>query len=131
MSRDFEKLRARYRLRFIEGAQSRVDRGLELIQVHSRANAAVIGDELRNLAGEASILGLDSMAAVARAGADAARLWEEQGSEAAVRVCEHSLHTLADTIELLAAMSTGDFTEQAEHAIAKVEGAKRSDGAAG
>jgi len=122
MSEDFEKLRARYRLRFIEGAQKRIDLGLELILNQSPENAEKISDELRSLAGEASILGLDTMASVARAGADAARLWEEQGSEAAVRVCEHSLHTLSDTLDLLAELNTGDFTRQAEAIIATKPG---------
>ncbi len=119
MAEDFEKLRARYRLRFIEGAQARIDRGLQLILNQSHDNALTIAEELRSLAGEASILGLDTMASVARAGADAARLWDEQNSEAAVRVCEHSLHTLADTLDLLAEMNTGDFTRQAESVIAR------------
>jgi hypothetical protein len=124
MSEDFEKLRARYRLRFIEGAQKRIDSGLQLVLTQSKDNAHTLADELRSLAGEAAILGLDTMASVARAGADAARLWEEQGSESAVRVCEHSLHTLSDTIELLAQMNTGDFSKQAESVIARAAGAE-------
>jgi hypothetical protein len=123
MAEDFEKLRARYRLRFIEGAQKRIESGLSLVLTHSKANAHQLAEELRSLAGEASILGLDTMASVARAGADAARLWEEQGSEAAVRVCEHSLHTLSETIDLLAEMNTGEFTQQAESVIARKAGA--------
>ena len=119
MAEDFEKLRARYRLRFIEAAHKRIESGLELVLTHSTENAVKLGGELRSLAGEASILGLDTMASVARAGADAAGLWEEQGSEAAVRVCEHSLHTLFETIELLAEMNTGDFTNQAEAVITR------------
>ena len=122
MGEDFEKLRARYRLRFIEAAQARIAGGLELVLTQSTENAVALGNELRSLAGEASILGLDMMASVARAGADAAGLWEEQGSEAAVRVCEHSLHTLSETIELLAEMNTGDFTKQAEAVIAQIAG---------
>ena len=119
MAEDFEKLRARYRLRFIEGAQQRIDNGLRLILNQSLANAHIVAGELTSLAGEASLLGLDTMASVARAGADAARLWEEQGSEAAIRVCEHSFHTLADTLDLLAEMNTGEFTRQAEAVIAR------------
>ncbi len=123
MAEDFEKLRARYRLRFIEAVHKRIDGGLELVLTQSKENAAKLGGELRSLAGEASILGLDTMAAVARAGADAARLWEEQGSEAAVRVCEHSLHTLAETIELLAEMNIGDLTQQAEAVVTRKDDA--------
>ncbi|RMH39114.1 MAG: hypothetical protein D6689_17485 [Deltaproteobacteria bacterium] len=118
MAEDFEKLRARYRLRFIDGAQRRIDAGLELVKAHTADNARRLADELRSLAGEASILGLDALASVARAGADAARLWAEQASDAAVRVCEHSLHTLADTVALLAEMTTGDFTREAERVLA-------------
>lgn len=119
MTEDFEKLRSRYRLRFIDGAQQRIDRALELMLHQSAENAGAIADELSSLAGEASLLGLDSMASVAHAGADAARIWQEQGFETAVRVTEHSLHTLADTLDMLSELNTGEFTRQAESAVAR------------
>ena len=125
MTSDIDKLRARHRLRFIEDAQKRIDRGLQLILTQSAENAAKVSDELRSLAGEASILGLDTTASVARAGADAARLWEEQGSQSAVRVCEHALHTLSDTIEILSEMNTGEFTIQADAVVSRVSDSRR------
>ena len=51
MAEDFEKLRARYRLRFIEGAQARIDRGLQPILNQSHENALTSAGEVRSLAG--------------------------------------------------------------------------------
>lgn len=118
MTDQHEQLRAKYRVRFLETAQDRVERALRLVETGAVEHAAELATEFRSLAGEAQMLGLDNLAAVANAGRDAAKLWEEEGSTSAISVCEHSLHTIADTIAMLAQLNTGDFTRQAQAVVA-------------
>jgi hypothetical protein len=119
MTKQFEALREVHRQRFLAGAQARVDAALARVQGDRAAGAADVLEQLRALAGEASLLGLGSLASVARAGADAARLWVEQGSAAAADVCERSLETLADTISMFTEISSGGFAHEAEELAAR------------
>ena len=65
------------------------------------------------------MLGLDGLAAVARAGEDAARLWREQSSQAAARICVQSLDTIEHTLSVLSGLNTGNFTRQAGAVVAQ------------
>ena len=112
-----EQLRAKYRARFLDTASSKVDRGRALA-AGGVENASDLEDAFRVIAGEASMLGLDGLAAVARAGEDAARLWREQSSSAAARICWQSLDTIDVTLDTLAGMNTGDFTREATGIVA-------------
>jgi|GEM_PF-4683649 len=112
MTEASEQLRAKYRARFLDTASAKVDRGRALA-VGGVKNAPALEDSFRVIAGEASMLGLDGLASVARAGEDAARLWREQSSSAAARICLQSLDTIEDTLSVLGNLNTGDFTQEA------------------
>jgi hypothetical protein len=111
MTDDVEKVRARYRLDFLASVQQHIARGLRLVESRDIANAQLLADELHTLAERASVLGLDSLATVAFAGEEAARLWDEQRSDAAIRICSHSLQTMSETLVLLEQLGSEDFID--------------------
>jgi HPt (histidine-containing phosphotransfer) domain-containing protein len=69
-----EELWQRFRARFIETTEKRLDRARAIIARGDPANDA-LASELHALAGEASILGVDTMASMARAAERAAKSW--------------------------------------------------------
>jgi hypothetical protein len=75
-----EELWSRFRSRFLESAQTRLSRARAL-SIDGRASAAAIAHELHALAGEASVLGLGDVAAIARAGERAAKTWSTRGDD--------------------------------------------------
>ena len=64
-----EELRARFRNRFIDTARDRIRRCLTMLSESGRAME--LASELHSLAGEAAMLGLDSISATARSGEEA------------------------------------------------------------
>jgi HPt (histidine-containing phosphotransfer) domain-containing protein len=68
-----EEIRRRFLPRFVAGAQGRIDRGRASIAADDREAAA---RELHALAGEASLLGLDAVAMLARTSEEGVRAGE-------------------------------------------------------
>lgn len=95
-----EELRARFRNRFIDTARDRIRRCLTMLSESGRAME--LASELHSLAGEAAMLGLDSISATARSGEDAARQWNAASTAAQV-ACARAVRTLRQQVEAFAA----------------------------
>lgn len=95
-----DELRARFRTRFIETARARIRLSLSLLG--DPDGAAQLVTELHSLAGEASMLGLDDIAEIARSGEDAAKEWQTGTVVAQVR-CARAVRTLSQQVEAFAA----------------------------
>ena len=95
-----DELRARFRTRFIETARERIRRSLSLLG--GSDGAAQLVTELHSLAGEASMLGLDDIAEIARSGEESAKQWQA-GSSAAQVACARTMRTLSQRVEAFAA----------------------------
>lgn len=95
-----DELRARFRTRFIETARERIHRSLSLLG--DAGGATQLVTELHSLAGEASMLGLDKIAEIARSGEDAAREWQTGTARAQV-TCARAVRTLSQRVEAFAA----------------------------
>jgi CheY-like chemotaxis protein/HPt (histidine-containing phosphotransfer) domain-containing protein len=95
-----EELRARFRNRFIDTARDRIRRCLTMLSESGRAME--LASELHSLAGEAAMLGLDSISVTARSGEDAARQWNAASTAAQV-ACARAVRTLRQQVEAFAA----------------------------
>lgn len=95
-----EELRARFRNRFIDTARDRIRRCLTMLSESGRAME--LASELHSLAGEAAMLGLDSISDTARGGEDAARQWSAASTAAQV-ACARAVRTLRQQVEAFAA----------------------------
>jgi CheY-like chemotaxis protein/HPt (histidine-containing phosphotransfer) domain-containing protein len=95
-----EELRARFRNRFIDTARDRIRRCLTMLSESGRAME--LAGELHSLAGEAAMLGLDSISATARSGEEAARQWSAASTAAQV-ACARAVRTLRQQVEAFAA----------------------------
>jgi CheY-like chemotaxis protein/HPt (histidine-containing phosphotransfer) domain-containing protein len=95
-----EELRARFRNRFIDTARDRIRRCLTMLSESGRAMD--LASELHSLAGEAAMLGLDSISATARSGEEAARQWNAASTAAQV-ACARAVRTLRQEVEAFAA----------------------------
>jgi CheY-like chemotaxis protein/HPt (histidine-containing phosphotransfer) domain-containing protein len=95
-----EELRARFRNRFIDTARDRIRRCLTMLSESGRAME--LASELHSLAGEAAMLGLDSISVTARNGEDAARQWNAASTAAQV-ACARAVRTLRQQVEAFAA----------------------------
>lgn len=95
-----EELRARFRNRFIDTARDRIRRCLTMLSDSGRAME--LASELHSLAGEAAMLGLDTISATARSGEDAARQWSAASTAAQV-ACARAVRTLRQQVEAFAA----------------------------
>src|SRR4051794_21869595 len=98
-----EELWLRFRERFLESAHKRLSRARTLSTSES-SNAAALASELHALAGEASVLGLDEVAQLARNGERAARSWKTKGDGGAEDrgVCATTLDNLEAAVQTLA-----------------------------
>ncbi len=99
-----EELRARFRNRFIDTARDRIRRCLTMLSESGRAME--LANELHSLAGEAAMLGLDSISVTARSGEDAARQWNAASTAAQV-ACARAVRTLRQQVEAFAAEPAG------------------------
>lgn len=104
-----DELRARFRTRFIETARDRIRRSLSLLG--GSDGAAQLVTELHSLAGEASMLGLDDIAEIARNGEDAAKQWQK-GSSTAQVACARTMRTLSQRVEAFAAEPPEPFAAE-------------------
>ena len=95
-----DEMRARFGPRFLETARGRIRRSLELLG-KPKETAALI-TELHSLAGEAAMLGLETLSDTARNGENHAKEWDK-GSTTAKLYCARSVRSLSQQIEEFAA----------------------------
>ncbi len=95
-----DQMRTRFGPRFLETARARVRRSLELLGKPTETEKLVT--ELHSLAGEAAMLGLQSLSDTARKGEEQAKEWQK-GSTTAALYCARSVRALSQQVEEFAA----------------------------
>ncbi len=98
-----EELWHRFRDRFLESSESRLNRARAIIASGDPANDA-LASELHALAGEASVLGVETMARMAREAERAAKSWGMAASDAErTRACQTAIENLDVALRTLGA----------------------------
>jgi PleD family two-component response regulator len=118
-----DKLRERFRTRFIDTARARVRRCLELLG--QAEGAGSLENEFHALAGEAAILGLTEISDAARSGERAAREWGT-GDIASKALSARAVRTLSRAVEAFAAEPAEPDSEAAGEALTVPAAAHRT-----
>jgi HPt (histidine-containing phosphotransfer) domain-containing protein len=98
-----QELWQRFRERFLHSTETRLHRARAIIASGDPANDA-LASELHALAGEASVLGVEAIARMARAAEDVAKSWgAAAGDVARTQACRVALDELDDALRKVGA----------------------------
>ena len=95
-----DDLVAAFMPKFVASARKRLARSLELAS-QGKPDAQAVARELHAIAGEAGLLGIQNIVALARAGEDHAKRMRTAGSDADAAALIANLHELQSAIELV------------------------------
>lgn len=109
-----DDLRGQFTAQFLEVAKRRVAHALLLLAPDAHASAPQLLAELHTLAGEASLLGFDDVAAAASEGEIAARRWNSTKETPALVACARAVRYVARLLEGLGTGATAAEPAAAE-----------------